>query len=205
MMIEYPKRPSCWKTLVNPIFDTLNQPFVITLISLAVGGYLLGLITERRSKREKVRDKSIDFINEVGNHIMGFVPHIYEQLRQGRVIFPPEGQEAIRDLFSTRLGVQVGSQAYLKSESFHLDYFKLIDEIMAVIVLMGEYERLKNSEEMIKQVQERRQKLLEVWPIPDETPSPDSDQLVEELIKLMDMIMARTIHLLTTNLKDVMG
>jgi len=190
---------------MNSIFDILNQPFVITLISLVVGGYLLNVIAERRTKTDKIREKSIDFINEVGNHIAGFVPHIYEQLRQGKTSLSPGGEEAFRDLFSTRMSVQVGSQAYLKSENFHLQYFQILDELMKVVMCMNELEQKNHPEETVKKIREHRKRLSESWPFPDETPSPNAKQLVEELIVWMDMILRRATHFLTANLKDILG
>jgi hypothetical protein len=190
---------------MNPIFDILNQPVVITLISLVVGGYLLNVIAERRTKTDKIREKSIDFINEVGNHIAGFTPHIYEQLRQGRTSLSPDGVEAFRDLFSTRMSVQVGSQAYLKSKNFHLQYFQILDEFMKVVVCMNELEQENNPEETVKKIRDHQKRLSESWPLPDETSSPNTKQPVEELIAWMDMIMRRATHFLTTNLNDILG
>jgi hypothetical protein len=66
---------------MDAIFYFLNQPIVLTLITLIVGSYLLNLVAERRSLRDKLRDQAIEFLTDASNHVGLLVPHIYEQLR----------------------------------------------------------------------------------------------------------------------------
>lgn len=188
---------------MNAIIEFINQPFFVSLLTITVGSYLLNLITDRRSRNDKLREKSIDFITNAGNHINNFFPHIYEQLRQGKIETSPAIADGLRDLFSTRMSVQVGSQAFLKSDVFHLQYFKLLDELAAVVVCISAHEQGGPTEETILKAQKHRKSLGESWPIPDDPPDSKSNQPVEELIMWMDMIVRRTTHLLTMNLKQV--
>ena len=59
---------------MESIFEFLNQPIVITLVSLIIGSYAISLITERRASRNKLRDQAVDFITEAGN-ITYHAPH----------------------------------------------------------------------------------------------------------------------------------
>lgn len=188
---------------MNAIIEFINQPFFVSLLTITVGSYLLNLITDRRSRNDKLREKSIDFITNAGNNINNFYPRIYEQLRRGKVEISPAISEGLRDLFSTRMSVQVGSQAFLKSDVFHLQYFQLLDELVAVVTCISVHEQGSPKEETILKAQRHRKHLGESWPIPDDPPDSNSDQLVEELIKWMDMIVRRTTHLLTLNLNEV--
>lgn len=188
---------------MNSIIDFINQPIVISLITISVGGYLLNLISDRRSINDKLRDKSIEFITNAGNNINTFFPLIYEQLRRGKIEISPAMVDGLRILFSTRMSVQVGSQVYLKSDDFHLKYFQLLDEIAAVVNCISEYKEGNPSEDTVSEAQRYRQRLIESWPIPDDPPSSNDNQPVQALIIWMDMIVRRTTHLLTLNLKKV--
>lgn len=190
---------------MNAVIEFINQPFVVSLITITVGSYLLNLIADRRSRNNKLREKSIDFITDVGNNINNFFPHIYEKLRQGKIEISPAISDGLRDLFSTRMGVQVGSQAFLKSDDFHLQYFQLLDELGAVVVCISAHEQGGSPEETILKAQKHRKQLGESWPLPDDPPSSKGGQPVEEIIMWMDMIVRRTTHLLTMNLKKVVS
>jgi len=186
------------------LFAILNQPFVLTLLSLFVGGYLLSVIAERRSKKEKIRDKSIEFISDAGSYLYNFIPHIYEQLRQGQTKLTSSSNDALRALYSTRMLVQVGSQAYLQSEQFYKRYFRLLDELREVFTTMTAIEKGNSSKEIVKKIRERKRLLMEYWPVPEETSS-QSENIIENLISWMDMINGRTAKLLSTTLKDVIA
>ena len=101
------------------------------------------------------------------------------------------------------MSVQVGSQVYLKSDDFHLQYYQLLDEIAAVVNCISAYEEGNPSEDTVLETRRYRQSLSESWPIPDDPPSANDDQPVQALIIWMDMIVRRTTHLLTMNLKKV--
>ena len=88
---------------MNAIIEFINQPFFVSLLTITVGSYLLNLITDRRSRNDKLREKSIDFITNAGNNINNFYPRIYEQLRRGKVEISRAISEGLRDLFSTRM------------------------------------------------------------------------------------------------------
>jgi hypothetical protein len=190
---------------MNAIFDFLNQPIVIALVTLTVGSYLLNLVADRRARNNKLRDKAIDFISEAGNIINGFCPHVYRQLRMGNIVVDQSIEDGLKELFSKRMSIQVGSQAYLKSEVFYKQYHELIDELADVVASMRELEHGASLQAGIERIREHKERLRESWPSAEDFSIPYSESPIEELISWMDMIMYFTTNLLATNLESVLG
>jgi hypothetical protein len=182
----------------------MNQPIVLTIVTLLIGSYLLNAITERRARRDKLRDKAIDFITEAGNTINRFVPHIYSQLRTDNLAFDQAIQDGLKDLFAKRMGIQVGGQAYLKTDEFHQLYFRLLDEIVGVVNCISELERGSDAEKIVQEVRASRDLLRDSWPLEDESLGSAAGRPVDELILWTDTIMHRTTHLLVSYLESVM-
>lgn len=112
---------------MDSILAFLNQPIVLTLITLTAGSYLLGLVTERRARNNKLRDVSIDFFTGAGEIINSLVPPIYAHLRTGSTRTDDAILHGMASMFSRRMRIQVGSQAYLKSTEFAKRYDQLLD------------------------------------------------------------------------------
>ena len=186
---------------MDSVFDFLNQPIILTLITLTVGSFLLSLVAERRARNDKLRDKAIEFLTDAGDIISQFVPHVYGQLRTGSTNVDDALRIAIKDLFAKRLGIQVGSQAYLRSETFLSQYYQLLDQLMAVVVCMTELEQGGNTEETLLKIQEHSRRLGDSWPLADESLPPSTGRPVDELILWMDMILHRAAQLLSKHLK----
>lgn len=189
---------------MNAILDFLNQPIVLTLVTLIVGSYLLSIVAERRSRNDRLKDKAIEFLTDAANTINAFVPLIYRQLRTGKLAVDQAIEDGMTDLFTKRLGIHVGSQAFLKNEQFAFKYFKLLDELASVVVLLTELEQGSDAEEIVKKVRVNRKRILEEWPLANESFSPETGQPADELILLMDVILHRITDLFSKNLKEVM-
>lgn len=190
---------------MDRVFDFLNQPIVLTIISLIVGSYLLSIVAERRSRRDRLKDKSIEFITEAADTVNAFVPLIYRQLRTNNLKVDQAIEDGITELFSSRLRIQVGSLAYLKSEEFARQYFWLLNELSVVMQLMIEFERGEDQSKTLEKVITRQKNLQAEWPLENEELSPRDGTPVAELILLMDLILHRITHLLSTYLEDVVG
>ena len=188
---------------MNAIFDFLNQPIILTVISLIVGSYLLSIVAEHRSRKNKLRDQAIEFLTEAGDIITKIVPHIYEQLRTGNITVTQGITNELKELFSRRIFIQVGSQVYLKSDTFHMQYFRLLDEISAVIVHMTALEQGADEEDAVAKIQEFQTRLVNAWPLATETLDPNTGKPVDELIIWMDMILHRATYLLSSHLKAI--
>lgn len=190
---------------MDRVFDFLNQPIVLTIISLIVGSYLLSIVAERRSRRDRLKDKSVEFLTEAADTINSFVPLIYRKLRTGSLKIDQAIEDGLTDLFSSRLRIQVGSLAYLKSEEFANRYFRLLDELAVVMQLMLEFERSKDQGTTLQKVSTRQKNLQSEWPLENEELPPSDGTPVGELIILMDLILHRITYLLSTHLEEVVG
>jgi hypothetical protein len=190
---------------MDSVLEFLNQPIVVTLLTLVVGSYAISLIAERRSRKIKLRDTAIEFITEAGNSMNQFMPHIYAQLRTGTIEWNQALDDGLKELLSKRMGIQVGSQAYLKSETFHVQYFQLLDEIMGVVQCFREIELGGDSEEVIQKIRENRNRLNGSWPLADEAIPSSAKGSAGELVLWLDMIIHRMTSLLVTNLNSIMS
>lgn len=188
---------------MTSIIEFLNQPIVISLITISIGSYMLDVITDRRSRKNKIREEAIEFLTEAGNDINSVISTMYGHL---------EGHKSESDLklvgdftrlYAKRMKVRIGSQAYLKSEEFHLQYERLLSELEEVALYMIKVQ--DSPEEIILQIQEKRNHLGKVWPIKNETQQALANKPADELMFWMDMILHRTTNLLTSNLKSVIG
>jgi hypothetical protein len=110
---------------MTSIIEFLNQPIFVGLLTLVVGSYLLNLIADRRSRKDKLRDQGIEFLTDTGNDINSVVSTIYGHLEGHTSESDTRLVEGFTRLFAKRMSVQIGSQAYLKSEEFHLQYDRL--------------------------------------------------------------------------------
>ena len=185
-------------------FEFLNQPIVITLITLVIGSYTISLITERRSRRNKLRDKAVEFITEAGNTFNKFIPHLYGRLRAGRIEWDQDLDDELKELFSKRMWIQIGSQAYLKSETFHLQYFQLLDEVMDFVPCFIEIASSGETEQLSQSVREHRDRLISTWPLDDEVLASSEQGAKSELILWLDAIMHRVTALLVESLASVL-
>jgi hypothetical protein len=189
---------------MNSALELLNQPIVLTILTITIGSYLLSVIADRRARNNKLRDEAINFLREASDHINNIFPLIYRQLRIGSVDVDQALEEGLTALFSKRIGIQVGSQAFLGSEEFYNQYFHLLDEIAAVIVAMAAFNDSSDKETTLKQVRAKRASLRQDWPMENDAETGDSLQPADEYIAWMDMIMQRTTHLLSTHLEAAM-
>jgi len=189
---------------MDSILAFLNQPIVLTLITLIVGSYLLNLVAERRSRRDKLRDQAIDFLTDASNYIGAIVPNIYAHLRTGRMETSPEMFDGLKDLFSRRMSIQVGSQAYLQSDAFYLQYFRLMDEFPGVIESLRTLGQGGDAKEVNQLATQHSESLQALWPLEGESLHPQTGEPVDALILWMDLVMHRMTDLITSNLEKAM-
>lgn len=191
---------------MDPILDFLNQPIILTLVTLTIGSYLLNLVADRRSRRNLQEDKAIDFLTEAGNIFNQASVAVFGKLRNNSLDLDDSIEQALVKLYTYRMKVEVGSRAYLQSEAFYKDYFRLMDDYTFVVLVMKQLtEQRVSSEEVVPRIQERRGKLLDSWPLEGENIVPDENTLIAELILLMELILHRMTNLLTRYLRTIMG
>lgn len=189
---------------MDSILEFLNQPIVLTIITLLVGSFLLDLVAERRSRRDKRRDQAIQFLTEASNYIGELAPHIYERLRTGNLESTPEMAAGLKTLFSRRMSIQVSSQAYLQSPEFAHQYLELLNEFPGVIESIQALETSGDAEDILPHLQRRSDHLKDIWPLPGETLHPQTGEPVDALILWMDLVMHRMTELITSHLRAVL-
>lgn len=193
---------------MTSIIEFLNQPIVVTLITLFVGSYLLNVIADRRSRKDKLRDKAIEFLTETGNDMNSAISIMYGHLEghdseSDLKLVEARTIRSITRLFAKRMSVQIRSQAYLDSDEFHQHYDQLLGELEGVaVILTGEQEQ-DSSKEIVSQIQERRNRLGKAWPIENETQQAPATEPAGELMLWIDLIRHRTTQLLSENLRSV--
>lgn len=190
---------------MTSIIEFLNQPIVLTLITLSVGSYLLDVIADRRSRKNKLREEAIKFLTETGNDINSVVSTMYGHLEGHNSERDLKLVERLTRLFAKRMSVQIGSQAYLNSDEFHQHYDRLLEELEGVAFYLAREQEQDSSEQIISQIQERRNRLGKAWPIENETQQAPAIEPADELMLWMHMILHRTTHLLSNNLRSVIG
>jgi hypothetical protein len=82
--------------------------------------------------------------------------------------------EELRNLFAKRMSIQVGSDAYLKSEHFYRQYFQLLNEFPGVIESMQTLEKGEDAEKIMRRAKKHISQLLETWPLEGESLHPQS-------------------------------
>jgi hypothetical protein len=184
--------------------EFLNQPIVVTLVTLTFGGYFISLIAERRARKNKLRDEAIDFITEAGDAFNQFVPHVYGLLRRGTIEWNQTLDDELKTLFSKRMRIQVGSQAYLHSEIFHVQYFQLLDEVTGVVQCIGEIESAGESDKIRQKIRDNRNNLIRSWNLADEAIPPSHQEASGELILWLDAVIHRMTALLVASLNSVL-
>jgi len=189
---------------MDSLTDFLNQPIVLTLITLAFGGYLVRAITDRRARKDKLREKAIEFLTETGNDLNSVVSGFYAGLRRGKPLTEQSRAEALTKLYAKRMSVRIGSEAYLRSNQFWRQYDDILDELAGVSQFIRDRPKQGHSKKIISQVQGHRSRLSQAWPILNEVPRPMVDSLTGELMLWLGMILERTTDLLSANLRAVL-
>jgi hypothetical protein len=190
---------------MTSIIEFLNQPIVVTLITLSIGSYLLNVIAGRRSRKDKLRDKAIEFLTQTSNDINSVVSTMYGHLEGYGSESDLKLVEDFTRLYAKRMSVQIGSQAYLNSEEFYQQYDRLLRELEELAFYLARDQEQDSSEQIISQIQESRNRLGKAWPIENETQQVPANEPADELMLWMDMILHRTTHLFANNLRSVIG
>lgn len=190
---------------MDKLLTFLSQPIIVTLLSLLIGSYLFTLLAERRAKREKIREKAIQLIEEVGNDLNAVFSRTIARIRLGNFNF--EGDSPLTEkqglLFTKRFSVRIRSESYLKNKDFYQKYDYLIFEINKIITVMKSITEVEDVQEIIREIREHQQRLFHEWIIDGERYESKSNaaSLSDELKVWHRMIWDRAVWLLSKNLK----
>jgi hypothetical protein len=190
---------------MDKLLTFLSQPIIITLLSLLIGSYLFTLLAERRSKREKIREKAIQLIEEVGNDLNAVFSRVIARIRFSNFNIEKDSPLTEKQglLFTKRFSVKIRSESYLKNKDFYKKYDYLVFEIDKIVTVMKSITDMEDVQEIIREIREHQQKLFHEWTIDEERYQPKSNasSLSDELKVWHRMIWDRAVWLLSTNLK----
>ena len=189
---------------MEEFLSLLSKPIVVTTVSLALGGYLFAKLAERRSRNEKIREKAVQLLEDVGADLNAAISLIYGHIRTSNFKIDKDSpvNEKRALLFTKRFSVRIRSKVFLKSEQFWDRYEQLtfeIDKIVRLIASLSEYE----LEHTVNQIETNRQRFAEQWPCEDRTTHSKYPPPADELVKWVDMVWDRANWLITTNLKEL--
>src|SRR2546423_7190611 len=143
---------------MNEVFAILNQPLVLTILTLVTGSYLFSRLSERRAKKDKIREKAIQFLEEVGTDINSVLSSIYGRIRTQNFEIKPDSfiDEKRKALFNKRFSVRIRSSVYLKSEEFWKEYEQITFEIDKIVLFMGKLSGDYRLDSVVTEIQETK-------------------------------------------------
>jgi len=66
---------------MDQILTVLSKPIIITLLTLTIGSYLFTRLTERRAKRDKIRERVLQLFEDVGNDLNSVLSLVFRHIR----------------------------------------------------------------------------------------------------------------------------
>lgn len=184
--------------------ELLSHPLFITLLSVIVGTGILGYLNYRRTRRDTIRDKSLDFLNEVSSALNLPMSKLFHVIRSCNKNVPNNLWQESGALFTKRLNVRVKSRSLLKNPNFFQAYDELVWEIKHLLKsiesLSDENEQnLKN--EIIKHLSELEQNWkIQIKESKEELPSP-----YHEFMNWVQLIWDRIDEVLSDEISQVLN
>lgn len=184
----------------------LNQPIILTLVTLAVGGYLLNIISDRRARKLKLQEKGIEFLEDVGNNFNAVLSKLAGIIRSGKISTTSISKlnDRIGILFKNRFSVRIRSAVYLKSNDFSRKYELLMWELRHIAEFLATISKSYQKDEIVTQIKEHQTRLAEMWPYTDKPSSQSFEPPYDELWAWRGMIWKRAIDLLSTHLQKTL-
>lgn len=193
------------------IFYFLNQPFILSIMTLLLGGYLFSKISDRRAKKEKIREQAIKFVDEVANDINSSLSFIAKQIRIKNFKIDRELliEHTLDPLFSKKFTVRIRSKVFLIDDEFSKKYDDLtweIDKLVNYIVDLPPdfWKDLEKKVQIKEKIIENMKELDRKWPFHEKPGGKYGlDSPLHELMEWLGMIWRRANGLFVENLSKV--
>lgn len=190
--------------LLFDFFTFIETPIVNTLLTLAIGGFLFKWISDRRAKRDKIREKALEFLDEIAQELNSVISMTFGKIRGEAFL---QEDEPLRDqkdeLFTKRFTVRIKGEALLNDPELTNKYDLLVWELNDLINLL--YQSAPNEINMAalsQNIQARMQQLKTHWPLDNELiPEQELTELFQDFLQWNNMIYERAIDMLTSNMK----
>jgi hypothetical protein len=191
---------------MEQLLTFLSKPIIITLLTLTIGSYLFTRLTERRAKKDKIREKSLQLIEDVGSSLNSVLSLIHGHIRNSNFEIQKTSpiNEKRADLFTKRFSVRIRSKAFLQSDEFWQKYEQLTFEIDRIVRLMMALSENYDLEEVIKRIKDNQERFSQSWPFEERSRHSQYPPPSNELVIWADMIWDRSIWLLSQNINVIL-
>lgn len=190
---------------MDAIITLLNKPIVLTLVTLTVGSYLFTRLTERRSKREKIREKALQLLEEVGNDLNAVMSLMYAHIRTNSFHIADDSlvNKNRAALFAKRFSVKIKSKAFLQSDEFWKGYEDLTFEIDKTVKFMKALSSDYDLNDALSTLAENQKQFADAWPREEQEKHSDRESLASELVIWTNMVWDRANSLISEHLNKV--
>jgi len=191
---------------MDTILNFLNQPIFLTLLSLAIGGYLFSLLSDHRARKDLVRDKAVELLTEIGEDINSITSRLYWHINREKpdVRQHTDLNKNMKELLANRMGIRVRSEAYLKSPDFYKKYEFIVWQLYHVRDTLGDLSGKHELEQIMANIQQQKKSLSEFIPLEDEPLKQRGQPPYNEISLWTQMIVNRSAALLSSNLKSAL-
>jgi hypothetical protein len=184
-----------------------------TLVTLAVGTFIVNWLKTRWEREEKKRDKTLEFLDSTGdrlNHLMSLIFNtlILHNLGDERI---EELRLLRRRLFEKRFAVRLGAEALLGSPAFSKKYDILANQLFHLTEMLPHKVAGANEELLLAEVQRYKSQLAGEWPIDPladasvRHPQVQGDKVLAEMHAWNNMIWHRALELISGPLQKEIG
>ena len=191
---------------MEQVLTLLSKPIVLTLLTLTIGSYLFARLTERRSKREKIREKALQLLDDVGNDLNSVISLMYGHIRNGD--FQIQESSPVNDrragLFTKRFSVRIKSKVFLRSDEVWRRYEQLTFEIDKIVRFMCSLSKDYDVPDVIKTIKEHQARFAKDWPFEERATHSKYTPPSDELVIWTDMVWDRSVWLLGENLNTIL-
>jgi len=191
---------------MDHVLTLLSKPIVLTVMTLTIGSYLFARLTERRSKRDKIREKALQLLEDVGNDLNSVISLMYGHIRNSNFEIQKDSPvyEKRGGLFTKRFSVKIRSRAFLQSEEFWQRFEQLMFEIDKIVRFMGSLSETYDLADVIKRIKEHQERFAKEWPFEERSVRSEYPPPSNELVKWADMVWDRSVWLLSKNLASIL-
>ena len=188
---------------MDAIINFLNQPIILTFLTLTIGGYLFKWLGDRRARKDTIRDKTIELLTEIGQNINSATSRLFFHInREDPQVWQHKTlTERLDKLISNRMGIRVRSEAYLESPDFYKKYEYIVWELYYVRDTIAALSKEYDLEQIMIKIQQREKSLNELIPLEDEKLNQRGKPPYSEIFIWTQMIVNRSAALLSSNLK----
>ena len=194
------------EALFNTLSFVVDKPIFRTLLTLFVGGYLLKTISDSRAKKDKIREKAIEFLEETGSDINSVFSMIYGCLRSNNltIVVNSELYKKRGELFTKRFLVRIRSKAYFKKDIFWKQYDDIVWELHHIVNFMVENtSRDYETDDIVNLIESNIARFKKDYPFHnDRKPNNKFNSPVKELFIWTEMVWDRANYLIANYLEN---